>query len=88
MAEAVAEGADAGLLAIDADGNLRERFWDKRAAADAIVLDSPTYLGSFSGAMAQSPADAGVDEMPAGDLEDARRFGTRVRRSAEGLVAR
>lgn len=168
MAEAVAEGADAELLAIDADGNLPEGFWDKLAAADAIVLGSPTYmggvtwqfkkfadasskpwaqqllkdklfagftnsaamngdklstlhylftlamqhgglwvgtaampsnskaaqrndpdyLGSFAGAMAQSPADASVDEMPAGDLEDARRFGTRVRRSAERLAAR
>lgn len=167
MAEAVARGADAELLPIDAHGNLPEGFWDKLAAADAIVLGSPTYmggvtwqfkkfadasskpwaqqllkdklfagftnsasmngdklstlhylftlamqhgglwvgtaampsnskaaerndpgyLGSYAGAMAQSPADAGVDEMPPGDLEDARRFGARVRASAQRLAA-
>lgn len=34
-------------------------------------------LGSFAGAMAQTPADASVDEMPAGDLEITRLFGRR-----------
>ena len=36
------------------------------------------YVASFSGAMAQSPSDAGPDEMLAGDLETARQFGARV----------
>jgi len=36
------------------------------------------YVGSFSGAMAQSPSDASPEEMPAGDLETARLFGQRV----------
>lgn len=37
------------------------------------------YLGSFAGAMAQSPANASVDEGPLpGDLETARLFGIRV----------
>ena len=36
------------------------------------------YLGSYSGAIAQSPSDAGASEMFAGDLETARRFGERV----------
>ena len=158
MAQAVAEGADAELIAIDADGNLPEGAWDSLNAADAIIMGSPTYmgsvswqfkkfadasskpwfsqswkdkvfagftnsasmngdklstlhylftlamqhsgiwvgtgmmpsnskaakrddpnwLGSFSGAMAQSPSDAGAAEMFAGDLETARAFGKRV----------
>ena len=36
------------------------------------------YLGSFSGAMAQSPSDASPAEMVEGDLEMARLFGARV----------
>ena len=158
VAQSVAEGAGAELLAIDADGNLAEGGWEKLAAADAIIMGSPTYmgtvswqfkkfadasskpwytqawkdklfagftnsaslngdksstlaylftlamqhggiwasqgilpsnskaaqrndpnfLGSYSGAMAQSPSDAGAAEMAAGDLETARRLGQRV----------
>ena len=158
MAQSVAQGADAELLAIDADGNLPEGGWDTLAAADAIIMGSPTYmgsaswqfkkfadasskpwysrawadkvfagftnsasmngdklstlhyfftlamqhsgvwvgsnvmpsntkaaqrndpnfLGSFAGAMAQSPSDAGANEMPEGDLENARVLGKRV----------
>ena len=36
------------------------------------------YLGSYSGAIAQSPSDAGAGEMSPGDLETARNFGERV----------
>ena len=162
MAQAVADGAGATLLPIDADGNLPEGGWDSLAAADAIIFGSPTYmgsvswqfkkfadasskpwfsqawkdklfagftnsasmngdklstlhyfftlamqhgglwvgtalmpsnhkgakrddvnyLGSFSGAMAQSPSDSGAGEMSPGDLETARRFGTRVAEAA------
>jgi NAD(P)H dehydrogenase (quinone) len=158
MAQAVAEGADAELVAIDADGNLPEGGWDTLAAADAIIMGSPTYmgsvswqfkkfadasskpwytqawkdklfagftnsaslngdklstltylftlamqhgglwvsqgvmpsnakaaqrndanfLGSYSGAMAQSPSDAGANEMLTGDLDNARNLGKRV----------
>ena len=158
MAQAVAEGAGAELLAIDADGNLPGSGWETLAAADAIILGSPTYmgsvswqfkkfvdasskpwytqawkdklfagftnsaslngdksstltymftlamqhggiwvsqgvlpsnskaaqrndanfLGSYSGAMAQSPSDAGAGEMAAGDLDNARKLGQRV----------
>jgi multimeric flavodoxin WrbA len=158
MAQAVADGADAELLSIDADGQLPDGGWDTLAAADAIVFGSPTYMGSvswqfkkfadasskvwmaqgwkdklaagftnsagmsgdklatlqtmftlamqhgmiwvsqglmpsnaqsarrddlnylaaYSGAMAQSPADAGAQAMAAGDLETARQFGQRV----------
>ncbi len=158
LAEAVAKGAGADLLAIDAEGNLPEAAWAALNAADAIVMGSPThmgtvswqfkkfadasskawftqawkdkvfagftnsatmngdklstlhylftlamqhsgiwvgtglmpsnskaaqrndvnYVGSFSGAMAQTPSDASPDEIPAGDLETARLFGQRV----------
>ncbi len=158
IAEAVAQGAGAELLAIDAEGNLPEAAWASLNAADAIVMGSPTYmgtvswqfkkfadasskawfsqawkdkvfagftnsaslngdklatlhalftlamqhggvwvgtgmlpsntkaaqrndvnvLGSFAGAMAQTPADASPEEMSAGDLETARLFGQRV----------
>lgn len=36
------------------------------------------FVGSFSGAMAQSPSDASPAEMLPGDLETARQFGQRV----------
>ena len=158
MAQAVAEGAGADLIAIDAEGNLPEGGWDTLGAADAIIMGSPTYmgsvswqfkkfadasskpwfsqawkdkvfagftnsasmngdklstlhylftlamqhggvgvgtglmpsnskaakrddvnyLGSFSGAMAQSPSDAGAGDMFAGDLDTARALGQRV----------
>jgi NAD(P)H dehydrogenase (quinone) len=44
----------------------------------AAKRDDPNYLVSYSGAMAQSPSDAGADAMSAGDLETARSFGERV----------
>ena len=158
MAQAVAEGAQAQLLAIDADGNLPPGGWERLQAAQAIIFGSPTYMGSvswqfkkfadasskqwfrqdwkdkiaagftnsagmsgdklatlttmftlamqhsmiwvsqglmpsntraarrddvnylvsYSGAMAQSPADGGTNDMSAGDLETARLFGQRV----------
>jgi len=48
FAQSVADGAQAELLAIDADGNLPEGGWEKLAAADAIIFGSPTYMGSVS----------------------------------------
>jgi NAD(P)H dehydrogenase (quinone) len=48
MAESVAAGAGAELLAIDAEGNLPDGGWDKLAAADAIIMGTPTYLGGPS----------------------------------------
>jgi NAD(P)H dehydrogenase (quinone) len=158
MAQVIAEGADAELVAIDADGNLPEGGWDTLAAADAIIFGSPTYMAnvswqfkkfadasskqwyvqawkdklaagftnsaglngdklatlnslfglamqhsmiwvsqglmpsnakattrsdinnlvSYSGAMAQSPSDAGAEAIPQGDLDTARLFGQRI----------
>lgn len=48
VAQAVAEGAGAHLLAIDADGLLPTGGWELLAAADAIVMGSPTYMGGAS----------------------------------------
>jgi len=158
MAQSVAEGAGADLVAIDAEGNVSEDGWATLNEADAIIMGSPTYMGSvswqfkkfadasskpwfsqawkdkvfagftnsatmngdklstlhylftlamqqggiwvgtalmpsnskaaqrndinfvgsFAGAMAQSPSDASPAEMLAGDLETARLFGKRV----------
>ena len=158
MAQAVAAGAAGQLVPIDAEGNLTEQDWATLNAADAIIMGSPTYMGtvswqfkkfadasskawftqawknklfagftnsatmngdklstlhylftlamqhsgvwvgtgmmpsnkkdaqrndinyvgSFSGAMAQSPSDSSPDEMLPGDLETAKLFGQRV----------
>ncbi len=158
MAQSVAEGADADLVTIDSDGNVSDDGWATLNAADAIIMGSPTYMGSvswqfkkfadatskpwfsqawkdkvfagftnsasmngdklstlhylftlamqqggiwvgtatmpanskaaqrndinyvgsFSGAMAQSPSDSSPSEMLPGDLETARLFGKRV----------
>jgi len=158
MAQSVAEGAGAELVPIDAEGNVSEAGWAALGAADAIIMGSPTYMGSvswqfkkfadasskpwfgqawkdklfagftnsatmngdkhstlhylftlamqhsgiwvgtgmmpsnakaaqrndvnyvgsFAGAMAQSPSDASPAEMLPGDLETARLFGQRV----------
>jgi len=48
MAEAIAEGAAASLIAIDAEGNIPETEWETLNAADAIIFGSPTYMGGPS----------------------------------------
>jgi NAD(P)H dehydrogenase (quinone) len=48
IAQIVAEGADADLLAIDAEGNLPEADWAALDAADAIIMGTPTYMGGPS----------------------------------------
>jgi NAD(P)H dehydrogenase (quinone) len=45
--------------------------------------DDVNYLVSYSGAISQSPSDAGADAMSAGDLETARLFGQRVAEAAD-----
>ncbi|MDP3639462.1 MAG: NADPH-dependent FMN reductase, partial [Azonexus sp.] len=44
----------------------------------AAQRNDVNYVGSFSGAMAQSPSDSSPDEMLPGDLETAKQFGQRV----------
>jgi NAD(P)H dehydrogenase (quinone) len=48
MAEAVAAGAQAQIVKIDAEGNLPEGGWEALDAADAIIMGSPTYMGTVS----------------------------------------
>ena len=48
IAQSVAKGANAQLVAIDADGNLSESDWSALDAADAIIFGSPTYMGNVS----------------------------------------
>ena len=48
VAQFVADGAQAQLIAIDADGNISEADWAALDAADAIVFGSPTYMGMVS----------------------------------------
>lgn len=48
VAEAVAHGSGAALLAIDAEGNLSQEGWERLAASRAIVFGSPTYMGNVS----------------------------------------
>ncbi|MBT9507136.1 flavodoxin family protein [Rhodoferax sp.] len=48
MAQSVADGAGAELVAIDAEGNVSEAGWNTLNAADAIIMGSPTYMGTVS----------------------------------------
>ena len=43
VAQFVAQGANATLIAIDADGNITDADWETLDAADAIIFGSPTY---------------------------------------------
>jgi multimeric flavodoxin WrbA len=44
----------------------------------AAQRDDVNYVGSFAGAMMQTPSDASPDEVNAGDLATARLYGARV----------
>ena len=57
MAQAVAQGANAALIGIDADGNLPDGAWAQLAGAEAIIFGSPTYMGGIS-AQLKSMMDA------------------------------
>ena len=48
LAQQVADGADAQLIAISGDGAVSEAEWGALDAADAIIMGSPTYMGSVS----------------------------------------
>ncbi|MFM9835768.1 MAG: flavodoxin family protein [Methylophilaceae bacterium] len=48
QAEAVAAGGNADLITIDANGDITEADWTKLDAAKAIIMGSPTYMGSVS----------------------------------------
>lgn len=46
--------------------------------AKSAKRDDVNYVGSFAGAMMQTPSDASVDEVNLGDLETARLYGERI----------
>lgn len=48
----------------------------------AAKRDDVNYVGSFAGAMMQTPSDASADEVNSGDLETARLYGARIAASA------
>ena len=48
VAQFVAQGANAQVIAIDADGNITEADWAALDAAGAIIFGSPTYMGMAS----------------------------------------
>jgi len=41
------------------------------------------YVGSFAGAMMQTPSDASADEVNPGDIETARLYGERIAKLAK-----
>ncbi|MBJ3816328.1 flavodoxin family protein [Shimwellia pseudoproteus] len=45
IAEVVAQGAEAELIAVDNNGDIPEGDWHKLAAASAIIFGAPTYMG-------------------------------------------
>ncbi|WP_436861537.1 flavodoxin family protein [Acinetobacter haemolyticus] len=52
----------------------------------AATRNDINYMGSFGGAMVQSPADASADEIPQGDLETAKHYARRVKTIVERLA--
>ena len=48
VAQFVAQGANAALIAIDAEGNISDADWAALDGADAIIFGSPTYMGMAS----------------------------------------
>lgn len=48
VAEYVANGANAELIAIDSNGEIPQNAWDTLAAAKTIVFGAPTYMGNAS----------------------------------------
>jgi len=48
LAEAVAQGASASLIEIDAEGNIPDVEWETLDVSTAIIFGSPTYMGGPS----------------------------------------
>ena len=48
LAQHVADGADAPLIASSAEGTITDADWATLDAADAIIMGSPTYMGAVS----------------------------------------
>jgi len=48
IAQSVAEGAQAKLIAISPEGEISKAEWDDLNQAQAIIFGSPTYMGTVS----------------------------------------
>lgn len=46
VAEHVAKGASAELIAVDSNGDIQEADWQTLNDADAIIFGAPTYMGN------------------------------------------
>lgn len=47
VAEYVAKGAAASLIAIDENGDIQENDWETLNQSDAIIFGAPTYMGCY-----------------------------------------
>ena len=83
VAQFVADGAQAQLIAIDADGNISEADWAVLDAADAIVFGSPTYMGMVSWQFKKF-ADASSKRWMAGTWKDKLAGGFTISASPSG----
>ncbi|MFW1859507.1 flavodoxin family protein [Acinetobacter defluvii] len=52
----------------------------------AATSNDINYMGSFAGAMVQSPADASVDEIPQGGLDTVRAYAKRIQTITDRFV--
>ena len=56
------------------------------SSTKAATRADVNYIDSFAGLMTATPTDASTDEMAAGDIETARRFGQRINEVAARLA--
>lgn len=83
IAQHVADGAGANLIAIDADGNITDADWAELDAAGAIVFGSPTYMGMASWQF-KKIADASSKRWFAGTWKDKIAAGFTISASPSG----
>lgn len=69
VAERVAKGAGAALIAISPEGEITAEEWAALGAADAIIFGTPTYMGNVSWQFKRF-ADATSKTWAAGDWKD------------------
>ncbi len=83
VAQFVAEGAKAQLIAIDADGHVSDADWTAINAADAIIFGSPTYMGMVSWQFKKF-ADATSKQWMGGEWKDKVAGGFTISASPSG----
>jgi NAD(P)H dehydrogenase (quinone) len=83
VAEFIAKGAKAELIAIDANGDITEAQWATLDAADGIIFGSPTYMGMASWQFKKF-ADATSKRWFGGDWQDKVAGGFTISASLSG----